>query len=130
MDMEIPALAALQAATAASRAPRFMEHRWGARRPCRARACLSAGGGVIGSGRLRNISMSGALLETALLLPICSQVTVAVLGEDGSKPDVEFTATVVRAEPGAVGIEWCETADASICRLLGCAVECTACSDH
>lgn len=107
----------------------YMEHRWGVRRLCRARACISAGVGVAGTGQLRNISMSGAFLETALPLPVHSQVDVTVLRDD-AKHWVEFTATVVRAEPGGVGIEWCDTVEGSICRLMGCTRECAAARDH
>lgn len=107
-----------------------MEHRWGNRRRCRARACISAGVGIAGRGRLRNISMSGAFLETSLPLPLYSQVAVAMLREDDSKHLVEFMATVVRTEPGGVGIEWHDTANGSICRLMGCTVECAAACDH
>jgi hypothetical protein len=103
-----------------------MEHRWGVRRPCRARVHVSAGAGVAGMARLRNISMSGAFLETALALPLFSPVAIAVLRNDGSRHAVEFSATVIRAEPGGVGIEWCVTADGSICSQLGCALHCTA----
>jgi hypothetical protein len=103
-----------------------MEHRWGVRRPCRAPVYVSAGAGVAGTAQLRNISMSGAFLETALPLPLFSPVAIAVLHDDGSRHVVEFSATVIRAEPGGVGVEWCVTADGSICSLLGCALDCAA----
>ena len=103
-----------------------MEHRWGVRRACRARVHVSAGAGVTGTARLRNISMSGAFLETTLPLPLFSPVAIAVLNDCGSRHLVEFSATVIRAEPGGVGVEWCETADGSICGLLGCALDCAA----
>ncbi len=122
--------AATHAATATSRDLPYMEHRWGLRRPCRARVSVSAGAGIAGTGRLRNVSMSGAFLETALPLPLFSQIAVAVLRDDGSRHVVEFTATVVRAEPGGVGLEWCEIASGSICSLLGCNLECAATAGH
>ncbi len=120
--------APIHAATATSRSIPYMEHRWGMRRPCRARVCVSAGSGVAGTGRLRNISTSGAFLETALPLPVFSQLAVRLLRDDGSTHVVEFTATVIRAEPGGVGLEWCETAGGSICSRLGCNLECAATS--
>ena len=61
-----------------------MEHRWGQRRRCRARVCVSAGAGVSGSARLRDVSISGAFLETALPLPLFAQIAIAVLRDDGS----------------------------------------------
>jgi hypothetical protein len=101
-----------------------MEHRWGIRRPCRARVSVSAGGGLTGVGGLRNISMSGAFLETALPLPLYAQLAVAVLRGDGSTHLLEFPAVVVRHEPDGVGIEWCDPDPGRICRKLGCTVRC------
>jgi hypothetical protein len=119
---------ALQA-VAANAAPR-MEHRWGVRRPCRARVCVSAGSAIAGMGRLTNVSMSGAFLETALPLPQFSQIAIAVLHADGRRHAVELTATVVRTTRDGVGIEWCETAEGPICELMGCAMECRASAGH
>jgi hypothetical protein len=109
----------------AARSPR-MEHRWGNRRRCRAQVCIAAGAGIAGTARLRDVSTSGAFLETALPLPLFSQLAIAVLGEDGSAHPVEFTAAVVRTAPGGVGIEWCEPVGGSICRMLGCTLKCAA----
>jgi hypothetical protein len=107
-----------------------MEHRWGVRRPCRARVCVSAGAAIAGVGRLVNVSMSGALLETALPLPLFSQIAVAVLRADGCKHAVELMATVVRIANDGVGIEWCESAEGSICQLMGCAIDCRSGIGH
>ena len=85
-----------------------MEHRWGQRKRCRARVSVSAGAGLAGSARLRNVSISGAFLETALPLPLFAQVAIAVLRDDGSTHALEFAACVVRVESGGAGIEWCE----------------------
>jgi hypothetical protein len=103
-----------------------MEHRWGIRRRCRARVCISAGAGISGAARVRNVSTSGAFLETALPLPLFSQLSIAVLGDDGPAHRIEFAAAVVRTEPGGVGIEWCEPVAGSICRMLGCTLACAA----
>lgn len=121
-------LAAVHAAAEATPSPPVMEHRWGHRRPCRARVCISAGAGLAGTARVRDVSLSGAFLETALLLPLFSQIVVAVLQDDGAKHVLDFTAAVVRNAPDGVGIEWCEPVTGSICRLLGCALQCQ--SDH
>jgi hypothetical protein len=119
-----------QAAISATETPKHpepgMEHRWGQRKPCRARVCASAGAGVAGSARLRDVSISGAFLETALPLPLFAQIAVAILSHDGATHAVEFTASVVRAERGGVGIEWCEPVSGSICRALGCTMHCAA----
>jgi hypothetical protein len=102
----------------------WMEHRWGPRRPCRTRVCVSAGGGVSGLGRLANISMSGALLETAVPLPLFAQLAITVLREDGATHQLEFTAVVVRHESNGVGIEWCDPNTGSICQALHCDIDC------
>lgn len=101
-----------------------MEHRWGIRRPCKARVSVLAGSGLHGVGRLRNISMSGAFLETALPLPQYTQLTIAVLRGDGSHHLLEFPAVVVRHDADGVGLEWCDPNPGKICHKLGCGVEC------
>ena len=57
---------------------------------------------------MRDVSLSGAFLETTLPLPLFSQIAIAVRRDDGSTHLMEFTATVVRSDLGGVGIEWCE----------------------
>jgi hypothetical protein len=103
-----------------------MEHRWGQRRRCRASVSVSTGAAVTGTARVRDVSTSGAFLETALPLPLFSQIAIAVLREDGATRSREFTASVVRAEPDGVAIEWCEPVAGSICCSLGCAIKCAA----
>jgi hypothetical protein len=80
---------------------------------------------MVGAGRLRDVSMSGAFLETALELPVFGRVSITVHREDPRR-EVEVTGSVVRVESDGVGIEWCETASGSICELLGCASRCAA----
>ena len=119
-------LAPVRDADAGAPADPHMEHRWGQRKPCRARVSVSAGAGITGTARVRDVSISGALLETALPLPLFSQIAVAVLRDDGATHAQEFTASVVRTEPDGVGIEWCDPVAGSICRWLGCTLNCAA----
>jgi hypothetical protein len=102
---------------------RHMEHRWGWRRPCRARVCLLLRGTATGFGKLRDVSMSGAFLETGLSLPMFTQLALAVVLDDGSHCG-EFRGTVVRREPAGFGIEWSEPVAGSICDALGCGASC------
>jgi len=105
----------------------FMEHRWGHRIACGARVRLSAGADVDGTGRLRNVSMSGAFIETAVGLPLFARVAITVLHADRESPrEVELLANVARVDDDGVGVEWCETAPREICPLLGCATPCAA----
>ena len=108
-----------------SRAP-FMEHRWGQRLPCRARVKILAGPGIEGEGRVRDISSSGAFIETPLEIPIHSQITLTVTGNESQDRAVDIPAVVVRAAHAGVGIEWCETPLRSICLVVGCTSRCTA----
>ena len=104
-----------------------MDHRWGQRVPCGSHVRLSTGAGIGGAGRLRDVSMSGAFLETALELPLFGRVTVAVVRDDPALGrEIEAIGSVVRKEPGGAGIEWCETPAGSICARLGCTSRCAA----
>ena len=122
--------AARSAALSVKHAGPRMEHRWGNRKRCRARVCVSAGAGVAGTARVRDVSISGAFLETSLPLALFSQLAIAVLRDDGSTHSLELTAAVVRTEPDGVGIEWCEPVTGSICRTLGCALQCAVADPH
>jgi len=101
-----------------------MDHRWGPRRACRAQVNVSARGGITGSGRLRDVSLSGAFLETAASLPLFAQLAISLVSADGSAHPLDFPAVVVRQDAGGVGIEWCDPNPGSICRALGCDIDC------
>jgi hypothetical protein len=103
-----------------------MEHRWGQRMRCLARVELSAGDGVHGKGRVRDVSSSGAFLETTLDLPLQTRVILLVLGNESATQVVEIDAIVVRVARGGIGVEWCETPTGSICAVVGCTAPCTA----
>jgi hypothetical protein len=104
-----------------------MEHRWGHRIDCGARVRLCASGAIAGAGRLRNVSMSGAFIETSVDLPLFARIAVSVV-RSGPEPLQEpvLLATVVRVAHDGVGVEWRETAPRDICPLLGCASPCAA----
>ena len=103
-----------------------MEHRWGERVPCRLGIWIHAGAGVGGTGRLRNVSMSGAFLETSLELPLLAHIDIAVVREGAGGADAAIPASVVRRDRDGVGVEWCETPKGSICKFLGCTNRCAA----
>lgn len=104
--------------------PVFMEHRWGQRMTCQAHVRLSAGPGINGAGRVRDISSSGAFIETALELSLNTRLTLVVLGNESAARAVEFTASVVRVDRDGVGIEWCDSPAGSICTAVGCTTRC------
>jgi hypothetical protein len=73
---------------------------------------------VLGMARLVNVSVSGALIATALDLPLHSNILVTPFHIDGSS-ERPIPACVIRAEPGAVGIEWRDMASPSVLALTG-----------
>ena len=106
--------------------PFFMEHRWGQRLPCRAQVRLSAGDEIYGAGHVRNVSSSGAFIETTLEVPLNARVDLVVLGNESAIHAVDITASVVRVERNGIAVEWCETPAGSICTVLGCVTRCAA----
>jgi hypothetical protein len=105
-----------------------MEHRWGRRIPCGARVRISAGAGLSGSGRMRDVSISGAYIEAPLAMPLFAPVEIATLHDDGHVRRA-LHGTVTRRDASGVGIEWTETAPGAICPLLGCVKPCAAATE-
>jgi len=101
-----------------------MEHRWGERIPCSLFAWIHSGPGIGGTARLRDVSLSGAFLETALDLPLLAHIDVSVTGDRAASAGKTIAANVVRRERDGIAVEWCETPGKSICSLLGCASRC------
>jgi hypothetical protein len=112
-------------ANAGSRAP-FMEHRWGQRLPCRARVTIFGGAGFEGVGRVRDISSSGAFIETSSRLAVASRITLEVIGNESADRTVDVEAIVVRAAQDGIGIEWCDTPEGPVCTAVGCKASCSA----
>ena len=112
--------------TAGTARPVFMEHRWGQRMPCRATVRICAGMDASGMGRIRDISTSGAFIETTTRFPPSSPISLLILGNASASHAVEISAIVVRTEPDGVGVEWCETPAGFICANVGCTTRCAA----
>jgi hypothetical protein len=106
--------------------PVFMEHRWGQRKCCRARVYLSAGAGISGTGHVRDVSSSGAFIETTLHLPMHARVMLNVRGNESATHEVEIAGSVARVDNDGIGVEWYETPAGSICAVLGCTTLCAA----
>jgi hypothetical protein len=102
-----------------------MEHRWGLRIPCCAAVRISSGAAVIDFGRMRNVSMSGAYIESSVALPLFAPFEIAVL-RGGRRCGAGLLASVVRCEAAGIGVEWAETIPGSICPLLDCAEPCAS----
>ena len=108
--------------------PIFMEHRWGQRMPCRARVQISGGPGLSGAGRVRDISSSGAFIETSARLPLYARVELIVQGNESATDTKKMIASVSRVARDGVGIEWCEWLTGSACDEVGCTTRCAALS--
>jgi hypothetical protein len=87
-----------------------MEHRWGCREVTDVAVRFLALPKTIGSGRVLNISVTGAFMETALDLRVMSLIylepTVWVPTEGRTK---RIAASVVRKSSTGAGLEWCES---------------------
>jgi len=96
-----------------------MEHRWGRRIPLEVPVRLDLGGRPMGRGILRNASLSGALIETALELPTFTNLVVVLpVSTEAAPGSAELAACVVRREVAAFAVEWRDMACQPIVELL------------
>lgn len=94
-----------------------MEHRWGNRVAIDLPVRISTAG-LAGTGVLRNLSASGAFLETALPLEPLSMVRVQIpRGSLRGSGSAVARGLVVRSDTTGVGIEWCEVAPVRLSEL-------------
>lgn len=77
-----------------------MEHRWGKRVAVELDVRIFATPASAGWGRLRDISISGGYVETALRVPVLSTLSLTVPGTG------VIHASVVRNDVEGVGVEW------------------------
>jgi hypothetical protein len=97
-----------------------MEHRCGDRISTDVPVLLVALPGTIGPGRIANVSLTGAYVETRLKLPLLSPVIlepVKPTRHAGSAARLE--AYVVRLDQAGIGLEWCEPILDPVAQLLG-----------
>jgi hypothetical protein len=95
------------------------ERRWGPRIQVDLPVRLTQTQGRSESGRLRNISMSGALIECAAELPTFTTLRVEILaGAEVTPGRIELGARVVRAEHPCLGIEWRDFQPQALADLL------------
>jgi hypothetical protein len=84
-----------------------MEHRWGERVPLDLPAQLLLPDGSHAQGRVRNASISGALIETPVKLGPLATVTIALTGGTPAWPrTIELPACVARIARDCVAVEW------------------------
>ena len=94
-----------------------MEHRWGWRLRVDLTARVGDATGQMNIARLRDVSVSGAFLETAAVLRAHTCVDVQFRTHRGSisRP---LSAHVVRSTPEGVAVEWSEFAPREVARLM------------
>ena len=101
-----------------------MEHRFGQRFRCGTSVRVIGGSGETGRGRLVNVSLSGAYLETELNLPLLGSIVITRDAAGAGAGDIELLASVVRKDSRGAGVEWCENLSCSICEIFGCGKRC------
>jgi len=71
------------------------------------------------TGRMRNVSMSGAMIECSAELPTFTTMRVEILaGAEVVPAKIELGARVVRAEHPCLGVEWREFQPQALADLL------------
>ena len=100
-------------------APRPMEHRWGERVELNCAARLLLQDGTSFEGRVRNASISGALIATGGRAPPYAALSVALIpGIDERRRTLELPACVVRMARGSLAVEWRDMAVPTLIALL------------
>jgi len=95
------------------------ERRWGPRIEVDFPVRLEFSRGRSAPGRMRNASISGALIECAIELPTFAQIRVEILvAADGLREPLLLPARVVRAEHPRIGVEWRDLAPQEYAKLL------------
>ncbi len=93
-----------------------MEHRWGERVPLDCPTQLVLVDGTLVEGRVRNASISGALIETAQRVPVYTPLSVRLL--TAGRRNLELPACVVRVAREGVAVEWRDMAVPTLVALL------------
>ncbi|MEJ0085173.1 MAG: PilZ domain-containing protein [Pseudomonadota bacterium] len=92
------------------------EHRWGQRVPANVAVVITRDGCVRGVGRVSDVSLSGALLTTALEVPVHADISVSLPGENAEPR--EIPACVVRSQSGSLAIEWRDMASPQVMAFI------------
>jgi hypothetical protein len=96
-----------------------MEHRWGERFPVELDVRLHSDATTLLESRLTNASVSGALLNTEVRLPVfCHVILEFDVARRSGVARQRVPAYVVRHAPDGLGLEWQEFAPRPIVNLL------------
>jgi len=91
-----------------------IDHRWGRRKVTDAAVRFMALPGTLGVGRVTNVSVTGAFMETGVALPLAAIVHLESIETAAEATRRRLSASVVRCTEHGVGLEWCECASNSI----------------
>jgi len=91
-----------------------IDHRWGRRKVTDAAVRFMALPGMLGVGRVTNVSVTGAFMETCVALPFATLVHLESIEPAAEARRKRLSASVVRCTERGVGLEWCECASNSI----------------
>jgi PilZ domain-containing protein len=95
-----------------------MEHRWGRRLEIGGRVQLRGVGSAV-AGQLRNLSISGAFIETRLSVPPSTRLTIEWdVKWYGRTESCRIAAYVVRSDASGIAVEWCDVAPEWILAML------------
>jgi hypothetical protein len=91
-----------------------MDHRWGRRKTTDSPVRFFALPATFGTGRVTNVSVTGAFMETLLNLPLAGIIYVESIAPVEAGGRRRMAANVVRCTPTGVGLEWCQAASNSV----------------
>ena len=95
------------------------ERRWGPRIQVDLPVRLELAAGRQETGRMRNLSISGALIECTAELPAFTPLRVEIVAnEPGVPASIQLGARVVRAEHPCLGVEWRDFEPQALAELL------------
>ncbi|HEY6925215.1 MAG TPA: PilZ domain-containing protein [Steroidobacteraceae bacterium] len=94
-----------------------MEHRWGQRKSVNTSVQLRTQGGVVAIGRMTNVSVSGAFVQTALQAPSLARVQL-IVSLNRSHGAALIEAQIVRKTEAGLGLEWDEFGGEKILALI------------
>jgi hypothetical protein len=96
-----------------------MEHRWGHRREINRFVRLKTGGGTMGFGCIRNVSISGAWIATRLPARLMSYVQIGFTAmQNGRGRMASLEGLIVRTASDGFGVEWRELAHPAVLAIL------------
>ena len=95
-----------------------MDHRWGERFLVDLPVRVSSPGVSGINGRLKNLSLSGPLIESEVDLRLYALIELKVTLSTPERREVVIGAHVTRRRGDEVGVEWCDYASITVKELL------------